>query len=219
MERIINWFGLAAGILTFVLLIISIYIPWWQLTLGNNFISIYASPIVTNFGLYGSQFNIPLIWAWNLSNILLFTAGGILMLVYSLMPTKSYAKDLLSFSWKKPLYAFLSFTLGLIVIVVAAGLFDINFPLMGSQEVTLNFPDFIPLTASITSTVTASFMLPFWLAIAVVALCIIARVQHVRIEKKIKQIAVNTIPVAPTEMPSPMTPAVTETPQPPIETK
>jgi hypothetical protein len=186
MERKINWFGLAAGITTLVLLIVSAFMPWWELIVGNNFVNVYASPIVTNFGLYGAQFNLPLIWAWNLSNILLFTAGGIIMLIYSIFPTKSYSQDLLSFSYKKPLYALLSFVVGLVIIVVAAGFFDVTIPLMGSDSVTFSMPSFIPISASISSSVTATFMLPFYLAIAAAVLCVAARIYHGRLNNSSK---------------------------------
>ncbi len=183
MTRTINWFGLAAGISTLVLLLVSVFVPWWQLTIGNNFVNVYASPIVTNFGLYGVQFNVPLIWAWNLSNILLFTAGGVLMLIYSLFPTKSYSQDLLSFSYKKPLYALFSFVIGLAVILVAAGFFNVNIPLTGSADVKFSVPSFIPISASINSSVTATFMFPFYLAVVTAVLCVIARVYHGRLNK------------------------------------
>lgn len=183
LKRIINPFGLAAGVVTLVLLVISLYLPWWRLTVGNNFLNIYASPINTNFGLNGSSFTIPLIWAWNLSNILLFTAGGTIMLLYSLFPTKSYSKDLLGFSYKKPLYALLSFVIGLVIIMVAAGFFNVGFPLIGSKTVNFTFPSFIPLSASINTAVSANFLLPFYLAIGTVALCIAARLYHGRLNK------------------------------------
>jgi hypothetical protein len=183
MSRVINWFGLAAGIVTLVLLVLSLYLPWWQLTVGNNFIDIYASPINWSFGLYGSQFTIPLIWAWNLSNILLFTAGGIIMLAYSFVPTKPYAQDLLSFAYKKPLYALVSFVVGLVVIVFAAGFLGANFPLWGSANLTFTLPSFIPLSASISSVVTATFLLPFYFGIVAVVLCIAARLYHGRLNK------------------------------------
>lgn len=199
MKRIINWFALTASITTFVLLILSAYIPWWKLTVGTDFLTIYASPIVTNFGLYGSQFNIPLIWAWNLANILLFTAGGIVMLAYSFFPTKPWSVDLIGFAWRKPIWAFASFTIGLVVLVFVAGFFDINFPLMGSQYVTFAFPDFIPISASISSQVEATFMLPFWFAIVTVVMCAAARIQHERIEKRVKKLAENaSVSAAPT---------------------
>ena len=109
MDRKINWFGLAAAILIFVVLGISLYIPWWQLTIGQDLIKINASPINTNFGVVGLDFTVPLVWAMNLASILTFTACGAIMLIYSFTPTKSYAKELLGFSWKKPLYTLIAF--------------------------------------------------------------------------------------------------------------
>ena len=78
MVRKINWFGMAAGIITLIVLVISFYFPWWQLTIGQNLIKVNASPVNTNFGLFGgAQFTIPLIWALNLISILTFTACGL----------------------------------------------------------------------------------------------------------------------------------------------
>jgi hypothetical protein len=187
MTRTINWFALAAGITTLIVLVISLYIPWWQLTIGNNFFNIYTSPINTNFGLYGSQFTIPLIWAWNLSNILLFTAGGIIMLLYAFIPTKPYSKELIGFSWKKPLYALVSFVVGLVIINVAAGYLGASFPLMGSANINFSFPSFIPISATINTPVTTAFLLPFWLAIVAVVFCVGARIYHGKLNPKTKQ--------------------------------
>jgi hypothetical protein len=206
MTRTINWFALAAGIITLVVLVVSLYMPWWQLTLGNNFFNVYASPINTNFGLYGAQFTIPLIWAWNLTNIMLFTAGGIIMLVYSFLPTKSYSKELLGFSWKKPLYALISLIVGLIVINVVAGYMGASFPLMGSSNIDFSFPSFIPINATISVLVTTTFLLPFWLAFVAVALCIVARFYHRKLNPKPKQTEAPTTTSTPAQENSPPPP-------------
>jgi hypothetical protein len=206
MTRTINWFALAAGIITLIVLVVSLYMPWWQLTLGHNFFSVYTSPINTNFGLYGAQFTIPLIWAWNLSNILLFTAGGIIMLVYAFLPTKPYAKELLGFSWKKPLYALVSFIVGLVIINIAAGYFGVSYPLMGSSKVDFSFPSFIPINASISVLVTTTFLLPFWLAIVAVVLCVAARLYHRKLNPKLKQTQPQTTTTAPAQENTPPPP-------------
>ena len=98
----INWFGLVGGILILVVLAVSIYFPWWQLIIGENLLKVNASPVNTNFGLLGTQFTVPIIWALNIGSILTFLTSGIIMLIYSLVPTRSYSKDLLSFAYKKP---------------------------------------------------------------------------------------------------------------------
>jgi len=183
MGRSINWFGLAAGIITLIVLVISLYVPWWQLTIGQDLIKINASPVNTNFGLFGgAQFTIPLIWALNLISILTFTACGLVMLIYSVNPTKAYSKHLLSFSYKKPLYAVISFAVGLIIIVIIAGFFGMKIPLTGSATLTLP-TQLIASGLSVTALVSGSFQLPFYLAIAAAALCITARLYHKTIAK------------------------------------
>ena len=183
MVRKINWFGMAAGIITLIVLIISFYIPWWQLTIGQNLIKVNASPVNTNFGLFGgAQFTIPLIWALNIISILTFTACGLVMLIYSVNPTKSYSKHLLGFSYKKPLYAVISFVVGLVLIVIIAGFFGIHIPLTGSATVTLP-TQLISSGLSISALVSGGFQLPFYLAIAAAALCIAARLFHSHVVK------------------------------------
>src|SRR5208282_4153308 len=128
---------MAAGIITLIVLVISFYVPWWQLTIGENLIKVNASPVNTNFGLFGTQFTVPLIWALNIISILTFTTSGMIMLIYSLNPTKSYSKHLLGFSYKKPLYALISFVAGLIAIIMIAGFLGMSIPLMGSTTLAL----------------------------------------------------------------------------------
>ena len=176
MGRSINWFALTAGIIVLIVLVISLYLPWWQLTIGTSLIKVNASPVNTNFNVLGTQFTIPLIWALNLVSILTFTASGLVMLIYSLIPTKPYAKDLLSFSYKKPLYAVVGFAVGLIIIVVGVGHFGLSVPLMGSATLTL--PANWTMGATVSALVSGNFLLPFWLAIAAAALCIVARLYH-----------------------------------------
>ena len=180
--RSINWFGLSAGIITLIVLVISIYVPWWQLTIGQNLIKVDASPLNTNFGLFGAQFTIPLIWALNLISILTFTACGLVMLIYSLNPTKSYSKHLLVFSYKKPLYVLISFVAGLLAIVIIAGFLGMSIPLTGSATLTLP-TQFISSGLSISALISGSFELPFYLAIVAAALCIAARIYHKNLAK------------------------------------
>ncbi len=178
MNRVINWFGVAAGVTTLVLVAVSLFVPWWQLTVGENLIQVNASPINTSFGLFGTPFTVPLIWALNLICILTFVASGAIMLLYSIMPTKPYAKELLGFSYKKPLYILLFFFFGLIAITIG-GAFGLNLPILGTANVSL--PTSLTMGASISASVLASFLLPFWLAIAAVVLCAAARLFHGRV--------------------------------------
>jgi hypothetical protein len=163
------------------MLIFSFFEPWWQLTIGQNLIRFNASPVYTNFGLFGTQFIIPLIWALNLITILTFAACGLVMMVYSLVPAKPYAKQLLGFSWKKPLYSVVSFAVILIIIVFVAGHFGLNLPLNGSATVTL--PGSWTMGATVSALVSGNFELSFYLAIVAGALCFAARLYHSRAAK------------------------------------
>jgi hypothetical protein len=181
MGRRINWLGLAAGIATLIMLVVSFYSPWWQLTIGENLFKINASPVYTNFGLFGTQFTIPLIWALNLITILTFTACGVIMLVYSLFPTKPYAKQLLGFAYRKPLYTVVSFAVVLMIIILVAGHFGLNIPLAGSATVTL--PGTSTMGVTVSALVSGNFQFSFWLAIVAAGLCIAARLYHSRAAK------------------------------------
>lgn len=180
--RKINWLGLAAGIVTLIALVVSLYMPWWVLTIGENLIKINASPVNMNFGLFGTQFTIPLIWAMNLATILLFTASGSIMLIYSLIPTKPYAKQLLGFSWKKPLYSVISFVVILVIALLLAGHFGMYLPINGSSTATLP-ATMMPQDVTVSAAVSTAFQLPFYLAVAAVALCIGARLYHGQVAK------------------------------------
>ena len=183
MARKINWLGFAAGVVTLVMLVVSFFEPWWQLTIGQNLIKINASPVYTSFGIFGTQLTVPLIWAANLVAILTFSACGIIMLIYSLVPTKPYAKQLLGFSYKKPLYSVVIFVAILVIILLIAGHFGVYIPLNGSATVTL--PGSWTMGATVSALVSGAFQLPFFLAVAAAALCIAAKIVHGTIAKPI----------------------------------
>ncbi len=173
----INWFGVAGGALTLIVMVVSFYNPWWQLIIGENLMKINASPMNTNFGLLGNQFTIPLISALNIGSILTFTFSGIIMLIYSILPTKPYAKDLLGFAWKKPLWSVIFSMAGIfIIIVIAASLLGINIPLVGAGTVIL--PSQYTMGVNISFLAFSAFQWPFYLAITAAVLCIIARIYH-----------------------------------------
>ena len=58
----INWFGLAGGIATILLIAVSMFVPWWQLTVGDSIVAAGVSPIYTNFSLIGNSFTVPLLF-------------------------------------------------------------------------------------------------------------------------------------------------------------
>lgn len=175
-----NWFGLAGGITTLIVIAVSLFVPWWQLTVGDSVIAANVSPIYTNFDFVGNSFSVPLVWAINLSCILYLVAGGVAMLIYSIVPTKSYAKRLLGFSYRTPLVFIILFIIGLIALtLIIQGMFSLSVPLFGSTEASL--PSSATQGANVSVLLSAGFLWPFYLAIASAAFCIGARLYHKRV--------------------------------------
>ena len=177
-ERI-NWVGVAAGIVTLVVLVLSFFVPWWQLTVGDNLLKVNASPVNTNFGLFGTGFRIPLLTTLNIISTLSLVASAVMMLAYSFFPSKPYSKDLLSFSYRKPLYSLIAFIVGLLIIISFARAYGFEIPLVGSSKI--NLPANFTMGATASVLVSAGFQFPFWLAIVATALCSFTRLYHGKI--------------------------------------
>jgi len=172
-----NWFGLAGGATTILVIAASLVCPWWQLTVGDDLLTVNASPVNMNVGFMDTSFTIPFILALNIVGILTLLASGIAMLVYSLIPRKSYSKHLLGFGYKKPLFIVLFFVIGLAVTtVICQAVLSLNVPLMGSATSTLPMPFVSGVTLSVL--LSAGFQWSFWLATVAAALCIAARLYH-----------------------------------------
>ena len=190
----VNWLGLAGGVTTIVVVIVSLFYPWWQLRVGDGLLTANASPLNTNFNVLGTTFTMPLVWAINLVSILTLIASSITMIVYSLFPAKSYSKQLLDFAYKKPLFMLVSFVVVLFVLTLLVQvLLKLSVPLAGS--VTSTFP--IPFIQGTTISVLIStgFQWPFWLAVVAAGLCIAARLYHKRVASIQKQnVAVEAAP-------------------------
>lgn len=176
----LNWFGLAGGALTIALVAVSLFTPWWQLTAGENLVQANISPFNMGFSLFGTAFTIPLIWALNLTSILTFAIAGIVMLIYSVLPTKPYAKHLLGFSYYKPLASLLFFVVILFgLTAVMQAIVNLNIPLSGSTTSTL--PTTMTQGVTVSVMVSTAFQWPFWLATVAAGLCIVARLYHRKI--------------------------------------
>ena len=184
MQNKINIIALVAGISTLLLIGISVFIPWWQFTVGKpEFAQVNFSPVNLSFSILGTPLTVPLIWAMNLACLLTLTSGGIVLLIYSLRPTKPYAKRLLGFGWKKPLYAVILFVIELISLSTLTNAFSgFNIPLVGSG--VLQVPQqMIPGGGiSISASFLSAFGWPFYFAIVVAGLCVAARLYHRRID-------------------------------------
>ena len=176
----INWFGLAGGVTTLVMIAVSMVYPWWRLTIGDNLFTANASPVNTNFGALGTTFAIPFICALNVVSLLSLVASSVAMLIYSVLPRKSYSKQLLSFGYKKPLYIVLFFVIGLVVtMLICQTVVNLSIPLMGSTTSTLA----IPFVSGVTIMVllSAGFQWSFWVAVVGAGLCIAARLYHKKV--------------------------------------
>ncbi len=176
-----NWLGLAGGITVLVVVVVSLFYPWWQLEVGENLVTASVSPLNTSFDVLGSGgFTVPLLWAANLVGVLTLLMSGIVMVIYSLFPVKTYSKTLLCFAYKKPLYMVLSFVIILFVSAfLIQALVHFEVPLSGSVKSVLPIPFVQGTTVSVL--ISAGFQWPFWLAVIAAGLCIAARVYHRRV--------------------------------------
>lgn len=178
--RKINWFGLAGSITIFVLIAISLFVSWWQLTVGDDLVKANASPVYTNFNFMADSFTIPLLLALNIGSIITLTAGGIALLIYSIKPDGSYSKRLLGFGYKKPLYSVVLFVIGLLIVTyIVKSVLGLDVPLVGSSLVTL--PESMTQGTTVSVPMSAVFLWPFWLAVVAAGLCIAARFYHGKI--------------------------------------
>ena len=83
------------------------------------------------------------------------------MLIYSLIPTKPYAKHLLGFAYRKPLWAVLGFVIGLVAIILIAGNFGVHLPINGSAMITVSLPSSLSNGATVTALVSGSLEISF----------------------------------------------------------
>ena len=176
----INWFGFAGGVTTLVMIAVSMVYPWWRLTVGDDLLTANASPVNTNFGALGTSFAIPFIWALNVVSLLTLLVSAVAMLIYSLVPGKSFSKQLLDFGYKKPLFIVVFFVVGLVAtVLICQTVLSLSVPLMGSTTSTLSIP-FVS-GVNITVLLSAGFEWSFWVAVVGAALCIAARLYHKKV--------------------------------------
>jgi hypothetical protein len=141
---------------------------------------------------------IPLLFALNLATILIMTAGGIALLIYAVKPGKTYSKRLLGFGYSKPLFSVILFTVVLIALQqIIKMAINLDIPLLGTINSTL--PQTQAFGVTVTVLISASFQWPFYLAIIVAALCLVARFYHKKVATS-PPLASSSIPstIAPT---------------------
>ena len=180
MQNKINFIALAAGILSLVLIAVSMFVPWWQFTVSSpGNVQVNFSPVNFNFSHSGTSISIPLILALNIACLLTLLAGALVLIIYAVKPAKPYSKHLLGFGYKKPLYTVIAFAAILIavplILQVAVG---INLPVNGSAIIS-------PKGSSQSATASAVLEWPFYFAIVVAGLSIAARLYHRSLNKPI----------------------------------
>jgi hypothetical protein len=172
----INFVALAAGISTLLLVVISLFVPWWQFTAGNPVnAQVDFSPVNFNLSISGASVAIPLFLALNIACLLTLLAGGIVLTIYSIKPPEPYSKQLLGFGYKKPLYILIAFIAAIVAIpVIAQALGGISLPLVGAATITGQ-------DSNNSVNVSAALKWPFYLAIVATGLSIAARFYHRKI--------------------------------------
>jgi hypothetical protein len=190
MNNRINWFGITGAVLIFTLVAVSLFVPWWQVSVGSvekPFTEFGFSPMDFNFTFLGQSFTFPLVIAINMSVAISLLAGGVAILIYAMNPTKPYAAKLLGFSYRKPLYALLVFLIGLILMLLLTKMVTgLDVPLIGAVDSQTGDSMIQSLLGGVTITrvlLTAGFQWPFILAVASVTLCIGARLYDKRVSR------------------------------------
>ena len=175
-----NWLALAGGVSTLCLIAISVFVPWWVLSVGEGLVKANVSPIYTDFNFVGSIFTVPLLFALNLASILTLAGGGIAMLIYSIKPEETYSKRLLGFGYAKPLFSVVLFIVVLIALQQIIKLMvNLDIPVLGSATSVL--PQSTTYGTTVTVLMSADLQWPFYLAVVAAALCLAARLYHKKI--------------------------------------
>jgi hypothetical protein len=178
----VNWFGLVGGALTLALVAVSLFVPWWRLTAGQNVVVVDTSPVATGFSLLGKSLTVPLILAVNLSGLLSFLACGIVMLVYSVLPLKSYSKHLLNFAYLTPLFGVVFLVVGVFTAVsIMNNYLGLSIPVSGSVTGTL--PSSLMQDVTVKVAFSTGFLWTFWVAIVASGFCVVAKLYHRQIVK------------------------------------
>jgi len=181
----VNWIGLASGILLIAVILLSLYNPWWQLRIGD-FVYANFSPLSTNFSFLGITFLIPLLTAINISCLLLLSISAAVMIAYSVNPTKPYSKQLLCWSYKKPLTILITFIAAIVALSQLASYLanqyahiGLQLPIIGTSVIQVPSELLGELSGvQIGVAVSGGFQWTFYLAIAATGLCIATRILY-----------------------------------------
>jgi hypothetical protein len=190
----VNWFALVGGALTLVLTVASLFVPWWEVTVGQTFGRVGFSPVNLSTNILGYSVALPILVAIGWMFMVLLVSAGIVLVVYSILPTKPYSKRLLGFAYKKPLGALIAFVVLMLLITNAGTILgmiagssgfagaDLNLPWVGAK--TLQLPSSMAQGAVRGIAISAELGWTFWLAVTVAALCVAARLYHKKLDRQ-----------------------------------
>lgn len=189
----VNWFALVGGALTLVLAVASLFVPWWQVTVGQTLARIGFSPVSLSTNILGYSVALPIIVAVGWMFMVLLVSAGVVLVFYSIVPSKPYSKRLLGFGYKKPLGTLIAFLVLLVLMTNSGTIFgmmlgssslsgaDLNVPWTGTK--TLQLPSSMTQGEVGGIIVSAEFGWTFWLAVVVGGLCVVARLYHKKLDR------------------------------------
>lgn len=186
-QKTVHPIGLISGLFLIIAILLSFHTPWWQLRVGDLG-SVDFSLLTTNMILFGQTFTIPLLMAINISGFLLLSISAIVMMLYSVNPTKDYAKSLLSWSYKQPIIILIGFVGGIVALTQILPILvepfiptDMALPIIGTSIIQV--PSEILGGGSgvqIGIALTAGFQWTFYLTLAAMVMCIATRILYSR---------------------------------------
>ncbi|KXB03135.1 hypothetical protein AKJ48_04190 [candidate division MSBL1 archaeon SCGC-AAA261O19] len=193
--KIINWFGIGAGILMLALPFLG---AWWQAEVGTGAMELAFSPFYYHVSFLEQTLTSPLVGYFILAAKLMIIIGGALMITGSMATDRWWGKKLMRFGAMKVFW----FLIILIALLLLGAFFVNNFlpgilsgMVEGGGGVTTQFQ--VPYIAgSTTSTIQASgatisapistsLTSAFWIAVITAGLGIAARIYHGRLVKKL----------------------------------
>jgi len=195
--RSINVFGVVAGVLMVALPFLG---PWWIARAGTGAVEVALSPFDVSVSVLGQTVRSDLVWLFLLAEKIAMVIAGSFMVMGSISPNAWWSKRLVRFGVMKPFWA----VVGLVVMVVA-GAFLVNNILPNfisnmtggtGASIQLQVPYLVGTADSviqagsqltITAPVNVSLTMTFWVAVATAVLAIMARINHRRYAKHVKE--------------------------------
>lgn len=188
--KIVNWFGVAAGVLMIILPFLG---AWWHAEVGIGALKLELSPFYYHMSILEQPLASPLIGYLILAAKLTVIIGGFLMILGSLTTDRWWGRKLMRFGAMKVLWF-----LTILLILLLVGTFFMNNFLpdligAGSGNVKIQIPYIVGTSTSIIQSenvtliapTSASLTLSFWVAVLTASLGIIARSYHGKIEERL----------------------------------